>query len=156
MVKPTPERANFDPIDPPPMVPIVDALGGFGAPHKVKDTLDTMLAAQTITRAMWRAGRRFRKEFKLGHVDPLHGQPWERNSRGPREETDRQVDARSSIVGALNALGGVGTIMGQCAWCVLGGQKSLTQWAQDTRRDRGAAAGILIAVLDQLARFYGV
>jgi hypothetical protein len=60
--------------------------------------------------------------------------------------------ARVQIVSALDALGGVNSPGGSCAWSILGLEMSLRQWALNanfaTRRiDKDVAAGILIADL---------
>jgi hypothetical protein len=130
--------------------------------HRTVDTLGVMLRAGTITKDMHDAARDFQAQFTIARYDTLVCMRFQRNpSKGNRAElTEAQIDARRRVDEAMNALGGLGSPAGGCAWHVLGLQRSIREWAM--RQGWGGrpvrieqAQGILIAGLGMLKRHYG-
>lgn len=128
------------------------------------DTLARMERAGTIDARMRRAGVAFHDQFQLAGLnaglfaaDPTRVPVHMGGRRGPPE---RNEACYLQIVAALDALGGVSTARGSCAWHVLGCEKPLTEWATTlTWSGRPVhhqfAAGILLAALESLRIHYG-
>jgi hypothetical protein len=69
--------------------------------------------------------------------------------------------ARLSVVSALDALGGLHSPGGACAWHVLGCETTIEKWAltsgwANRRITRDMAAGILVSALGILKAHYGL
>ena len=76
------------------------------------------------------------------------------------ELNERQLDARRRVHQSLEALGGLSSPAGSCAWHVVGLQRSLREWAirqgwggRPVRQEQ--AQGILVAALGMLAAHFG-
>ena len=130
--------------------------------HRTVDTLGIMLRAGTITKDMHDAARDFQAQFTIARFDVVRCMPLVRLSGGdgPDDLTDAQVDARRRVGRALDALGGLGSPAGSCAWHVVGLQRSIREWAM--RQGWGGrpvrveqAQGMLVAALGVLAGYYG-
>ena len=130
--------------------------------HRTVDTLGIMLRAGTITKDMHDAARDFQAQFTIARYDTLVCMRFDRDpSKGNRADlTETQIDARRRVDAAIDALGGLGSPAGGCAWHVLGLQRSVREWAM--RQGWGGrpinekqAQGILVAALGVLAHYYG-
>ena len=97
--------------------------------------------------------------FARAALDPLHAASLERvvgeRSRG-LPVGDAHLEARRRLHRALDALGGVTSPAGSCAWAVLGEGRSLREWtlSQGWRGKplrQEAAQGVLVATLGVLA-----
>jgi hypothetical protein len=126
--------------------------------RQIIDTLTRMLRAGTITDAMYNAARDFQAAFAIAHLEPLRALPMLRvPGTGRAPELNRfQLDARHRIQEALDALGGLSSPAGSCVWHVVGGERSLRDWAlrqswSGRPLPQGHAQGILVAALGILA-----
>jgi hypothetical protein len=125
---------------------------------QVIDPLTRMLRAGTITDAMYNAARDFQAAFVIAHLEPLRALPVLRVSgtKRPSELNEFQLNARHRVQEALGALGGLSSPAGSCVWHVVGGERSLRDWALRQRWSgrplpQGHAQGILVAALGILA-----
>lgn len=130
------------------------------ARRRTADLLGLLEANGTVTPAMRDAGRLFHADFRAAALDPLRAAPLVRipGGTGPTE-TERVVGAKRKVMAALEALGGVDSAAGSCAWHVLGCGASIREWA--ARRGwngrpvgHAQAQGVLVAALGVLARHY--
>src|SRR6516162_8946314 len=159
----TPERRARGLIEA-SLVPIEDANGHSSKPLRALDTLACMLREGTITERERKAGDRFHDEFRRAHLDGLFAADTTRipvvlaNGNNGRFAEGSEA-ARLAVMSALDALGGIASPGGSCAWYVLGLELPLTRWALEigwgTRRvSRLAASGILLADLGILRVHY--
>jgi hypothetical protein len=125
---------------------------------QVIDPLTRMLRAGTITDAMYNAARDFQAAFVMAHLEPLRALPLLRVSctERPSELKEFQLNARHRVQDALDALGGLSSPAGSCVWHVVGGERSLRDWAlrqcwSGRPLPQGHAQGILVAALGILA-----
>jgi hypothetical protein len=130
--------------------------------HRTVDTLGKMLRAGTITEEMHDAAKDFQAAFIVANLDPLRALPILRLPGTGREPglNDRQLHARRRVHKALEALGGISSPAGSCAWHVVGLQRSIREWAmrqgwggRPVRQEQ--AQGILVAALGMLAAHFG-
>jgi hypothetical protein len=126
--------------------------------YQVIDPLTRMLRGGTITDAMYNAARDFQAAFVIAHLEPLRALPMLRvpGTGRPSELNECQLDARHRVQEALDALGGLSSPAGSCVWHVVGGERSLRDWALRQRWSgrplpQGHAQGILVAALGILA-----
>ena len=141
-----------------------DAEGGIGRPWESLETLTAMLARGSITPPMWRAGEKFHDEFRLASFDGLFASdptriPVRLNTTPVWIDKAGSEAARLAVLSALDALGGVQSPGGSCAWHVLGLETTLKTWAltrgwAGRRIDKMVATGILIADLGILKSHY--
>jgi hypothetical protein len=126
--------------------------------HRTVDTLGKMLRAGTITQEMHDAAHAFQSVFIAASLDPIRATPLHRISRVRHEPdlNERQLDARRRVHEAMQALGGINSPAGSCAWHVVGLQHSLRAWAmrqgwngRPVRQEQ--AQGILVAALGVMA-----
>jgi hypothetical protein len=130
--------------------------------HRTVDTLARMLRAGRITQEMHASARSFQAAFLVANLDPLRAVPvlWVRGARCEQSLSDRQIDARRRVHEAMQALGGIRSPAGSCAWHIVGLQHSVREWAmrqgwngRPVRQEQ--AQGILIAALGMLAMHFG-
>jgi hypothetical protein len=128
------------------------------------DTTAIMLMRGTITEAMKKAGDLFHDHFRTAGLDGVHAgdptRPRNRLSHAVLRQDNGSETARLQVITALDALGGINTPGGSCAWHCLGLKESLRGWALRASWGRGrinhhTAAGILIADLGILSRHWG-
>ena len=126
--------------------------------YQVIDPLTRMLRGGTITDAMYNAARDFQAAFVIAHLEPLRALPMLRvpGTGRPSELNEFQLDARHRVQEALDALGGLSSPAGSCVWHVVGGERSLRDWAlrqcwSGRPLPQGHAQGILVAALGILA-----
>jgi hypothetical protein len=144
--------------------PIEDCHGAWSRPLKAVDTLSAMMREGSIGFPERQAGERFHDLFRLAHFDGLFASDTTRipvilangaNGRG----ADGNEAARLQILCALDALGGIQSPGGSCAWYVLGCELPLTRWAIEVgwsgrRVSRLAASGVLLTDLGILRGYW--
>jgi len=143
---------------------IVDVQGERCRPYRGLDTLERMERAQTINRQERRAGDKFHDLFRRAMLDRLRAADPTRlpvllNGNGGRA-ADGDEAARLVVLSALDALGGLQTETGSCAWYVLGCEFPLVTWAVSVSRggrrvSKLMASGILLSDLQILRRYFG-
>ena len=143
---------------------IVDVQGERCWPYRGLDTLERMERAQTINRQERRAGDKFHDLFRRAMLDRLRAADPTRlpvllNGNGGRA-ADGDEAARLVVLSALDALGGLQTETGSCAWYVLGCEFPLVNWAVSVSRggrrvSKLMASGILLSDLQILRRYFG-
>lgn len=155
--EPTPERRRHGAVERLPQA-IADEAGRPARPFRAIDTLGAMLRKGTITATMRQAGDDFHALFVLAQLDPLAAPDLRRVPQGLRDLplTERQAEARKRVWRALQALGGMASPAGSCAWHILGLCWTVKDWA--LREGWGgraisqeAAAGVLVGALGVLA-----
>jgi hypothetical protein len=108
------------------------------------------------------AAKDFEASFILAQIDRLRAVPILRVPGTGREPdlNERQLDSRSRVHEAMEALGGISSPAGSAAWHIVGLQRSVREWAlrqgwsgRAVRQEH--AQGILIAALGVLARRFG-
>jgi len=155
-----PERLQHDRITR-DSVQIADAAGGVGVPYRVEGLLGRLERHGDIGPAERMAGEKFAELFRIANMDPIRAAGMAQKSRGALAGEPNGVAARERLNRALDALGGLGSACGTCAWFVLGCQLSLRQWAM--REGWGGrpisphvARGVLQGTLGVLARHFGL
>jgi hypothetical protein len=142
---------------------LLDDKGEISQPYRTRGTLQRLYEAGTITAEMLAAGDRFHGDFIRAGFEGLKAADMGgvigagRGGGVPFQ----LVDARESVWAALQALGGIGSPAGCCAWQVLGRETTIQGWAQaEGWRGRPihvhTASGILIGALGVLATQYGL
>jgi hypothetical protein len=143
-------------------VPEKDPDGRIVVHHRTVDTLGKMLRAGTIDEAMHDAAKDFQADFIVASLDPLRALPILRVPGTGREPdmSERQLHAKRRVHEAMQALGGLSSPAGSCAWHVVGLQRSVREWAlrqgwggRPVRQEQ--AQGILVAALGMLAAHVG-
>ena len=123
-----------------------------------------MLARGSITIKMRQAGDHFHDLFRASSLDGLYSAdpnriPVQLNTSRVWLNGGGNEAARLSVLSGLDALGGMQSPGGSCAWHVLGCEMPLKTWALSCgwagrRVDKAIAAGILIADLGILKEYY--
>jgi Domain of unknown function (DUF6456) len=146
---------------------VKDAEGGIGLPWIGLDTLARMHRNGTINSEMRLAGERFHDFFRrasldsaLFAIDPARV-PAQRGKGFRRSVGEGSESARLEVMSALDALGGMSSPGGSCAWFVLGCEHALETWARSRGWSgrpisRATATGILLADLAILQRHFRV
>jgi hypothetical protein len=145
-------------------VPIEDCRGERSRPLKAVDTLSAMMREGSIGSREKKAGDRFHKLFRLAHFDGLFASDTTRlpvilaNGSNGRGIAGNEA-ARLQILCVLDALGGIQSPGGSCAWYVLGCELPLTRWAIEVgwgghRVSRLAASGVLLTDLGILRGYW--
>jgi hypothetical protein len=159
--KPSPWRLQHGAFS----APIREADPETGSPvqhRRAVDTLGMMLGNGTITVEMHEAGSIFRTLFRSAAIDSMSTSQLIRLPGSTADRlSNRQIDARRRMLEALDALGGLDSPAGSCAWFVLGLECSLREWAaRQGWRGRVVpqpiAGGILVAALGTLAMHFGL
>jgi len=139
---------------------VPDADGGIGLPWKVETLLGRLNRHGDIGDRERMAGEEFARLFQLAHLDPLRAADVLRDDRtGSAAATHGSERARRRVLGAIDALGGISSPCGGCAWFVLGCEMSLRQWslregwANKPIREQ-VAKGILVGALGMLAEHF--
>lgn len=158
LVAPTPERLQHGAVTRRSLA--IEDLAGHNRTTLVwrgLGTLETMAAKGSITPAMALAGGHFHDHFRRAGLDGLYAAdptraPVQLAGGGMWAAQGGNEAARLQIASALDALGGIQSPGGSCAWHVLGCEMSLRRWATHStwsqrRVDHAVAAGILIADL---------
>ena len=154
-LEPTPERQRHGPVVRQTRV-IED--GTRAMVWQGLDTISAMLVRGSITVGMHAAGSFFHDQFRLAGLDALWSADLTRvpvqlaSGGGIWGNGGGSEAARLQVVSALDALGGIKSPCGSCAWHVLGCEMSLTRWSLTahwaTRRiNKVVASGVLIAGL---------
>jgi hypothetical protein len=148
-------------------VTVKDAEGGIGLPWIGLDTLARMHRAGSINSEMRLAGERFHDFFRrasldsaLFAIDPARV-PAQRGKGFRRNVGESSESARRQVMAALDALGGMFSPGGSCAWFVLGCEHALENWARSRGWSgrpisRATATGILLTDLAILQRYFRV
>jgi hypothetical protein len=157
---PSAERLSHDRIER-ASEQIADALGSIGLPWKVEGPLARLERSGAIGARERVAGETFQRLFRIAALDPLHAAGMAHRSHAVTEEALTGVWARERVNRALDALGGLGSPCGSCAWFVLGMQLSVREWAM--REGWGGrpvsphvAKGTLCGTLGVLVRHFGL
>ncbi|MGA8755114.1 MAG: hypothetical protein WB611_02115 [Stellaceae bacterium] len=139
-------------------VTVKDADGGIGLPWIGLDTLARMHRSGSINTEMRLAGERFHDFFRRAHfdaalfaIDPARV-PAQRGKGFRRTVGEGSDSARRQVMFALDALGGMSSPGGSCAWFVLGCEHALDTWARSRGWSgrpisRATATGILLTDL---------
>lgn len=121
----------------------------------------------SITAGMRQAGEDFRARFAVAQLDPLRAVDLSRLRMGQRslrpdgEGPGLRIEAaRNAVWRAIQAVGGIASPAGSCAWHVLGWERSVKEWALEQgwsgrRVSQEAASGILVAALGALEAHFG-
>lgn len=160
MSEPLPERLQHDRITR-AVEQIADAAGAIGLPWRVEGLLARLERHGDIGLRERMAGEEFGRLFQLAALDPLRAADMCQRIPAPVSGPHRSVLARDRINLALDALGGIHSPCGTCAWFVLGLELSMRDWA--LREGWGGrsmrpevAKGTLIGTLGVLAKHFGV
>lgn len=155
LLAPTAERLQHGPVI--RQKRVIDEEGTRAVVWQGLDTIGIMLARGAISSRMHEAGTMFHSFFRKAGLDRLRSADLERvpvQLAGGRwwDGGGGSEAARLQIVSALDALGGVNSPGGSCAWSCLGLEMSLRRWAISAnfgrrRIDHVVASGILIADL---------
>lgn len=130
--------------------------------RRTSDLMRRMLRSRLITLEQAAAGRDFRSDFDIGHLDPRRAADLQRvpGTGGKHEDDDRAIEARDRVACAMKALGGYGSVKGKCAWWVLGAGLTIGEWSakeifgvgRSVTKNHGG--GIIMATLEDLKRHY--
>ena len=141
-------------------VQIADSQGGVGVPYRVEGLLGRLERHGDIGPAERMAGEKFAELFRIANMDPIRAAGMAEKSRGALAGEPNGVAARERLNRALDALGGLHSACGTCAWMVLGCEMSLAAWAR--REGWGGrpinghvAKGTLLGTLGVLAKHFG-
>lgn len=157
IAKPTPERRAKGPVELSAKT-ITDANGRIAQPYIGLDTLERMERSKAISKVEHIAGARFREDFRLAMLDPLHAMSINSGVKGgervPVSETAER--ARRRVAAAMQLFGGRTTPAGSVIWAVVGEEKTLKDWsAGNPWIGEKAASGMLKCGLTVLAAHYG-
>jgi hypothetical protein len=137
---------------------VKDVKGGIGLPWIGLDTLARMHRAGSINKGMRLAGDRFHDFFRrasldstLSAIDPTRI-PAQRGKGFHWGASEGSESAWLQVMSALDALGGMFSPGGSCAWFVLGCEYALETWARSRGWSgrpipRATATGILLTDL---------
>jgi hypothetical protein len=143
---------------------IADANGDEGHPWQAVGLLDQLERRGAIDSRQRQAGEEFNRLFHLAALEPLRAANMDSDltrlskSFGGVEFHRGSEAAYRKVSAALDALDGLHSPGGSCAYCVLGLGMSRREWAGRQRwrgQDPNSATGTLICVLSVLARHFG-
>lgn len=125
--------------------------------YRVQDLMATMHSRGTITEGMAKAGRQFKQDFDLAHLDPARAADMGRiPGQGGGDPDGERIDrAKRRVWDALTPLGRLGSPAGDIMWEVVGRGLSVKEWGLARQRQEEVARGILIGALGVLAVHYG-
>jgi hypothetical protein len=157
VILPTPERLAHGPVER-LGYPVLDAGGVLSRPLIGLDTLARMERAGTISNRERRAGDRFHVLFRRASLDGFRVPDLDRavlgrsvTSNGNGKSPEGSEAAKLAVLSAVDALGGMASPTGSCAWYVLGLEMSIKSWVECRYRTRPLdvmmASGILVADL---------
>ena len=156
---PTPQRHQHDRVTRDAET-LADTAGAIGLPFRVESLLGRLERHGDIGARERAAGEEFARLFQLAHLDPIRAADVLRGDRAGASATNHGSErARRKVGAALDALGGIGSPCGGCAWFVLGCETSLRQWslregwAGKPIREQ-VAKGILVGALGTLAEHF--
>ncbi len=140
---------------------VADSEGGIGRPWRIEGLLARLERHGDIGPAERLAGEKFAELFRAAHMDPIHAAGMARSCHAAAAGEPNGVSARERVNRALDALGGLHSASGTCAWMVLGVEMSLAAWA---RREgwggrpinASVAKGVLIGTLGTLTAHFGL
>lgn len=154
---PLPERLQHDRVTRDAET-LADSDGAIGLPWRVESLLGRLERHGDIGSRERVAGEEFARLFALAHLDPLRAADVLRGERGGSAACGHGSErARRRIGVILDALGGINSPGGACAWHVLGCEKSLRHFAIRQGWNGRAlrpevAKGTLIVTLGVLAK----
>jgi hypothetical protein len=163
VIPPTLERWRRGDVKPPD-AQITDTRGSIGAPWRAIGLLGRMLDDGRITEAEFEAGRRFKGDYRAAHLDGLRASDLSRpridGGRQRREELSiRTVNARTRVMDAIEALGGIASPAASAVWCIIGEEMNIKAWVASRDLSRplteNLGPGVLIGALGVLAAHYG-
>ncbi len=140
--------------------PIADDEGRPVSPYRAVSLLAGMERSGSIDKDQRAAGDTFREGFFAAGLSPLRAAALLRSAgtTAGREPTARVEAARLAIYHAIVAVGGLASPAGSVLWCVLGWDRSLSEWALSRSNGRRLTAVeaqiILVFALNDLAKHY--
>jgi hypothetical protein len=111
---------------------IADTAGRIGVPWRAEGLLAKLERNGSITAAQRAAGEQFHSLFRAAASDPLHAtDPSRTHVSGARAlaQPMGSLWAKTSLDRAIDALGGLASPAGSCAWHVLGNDCSMRDFA---------------------------
>lgn len=158
----TPERRTHDTVRR-DKHQVVDAAGHIGNPWRVDSMLGKLEAGGSISAAQRSAGEQFQRLFRLAALDPLHAGRFDERALGTGRGRENHTSewAKAKVNRALDALGGLHSPCGSCAWFVLGLELSVSEWGRregwsSRPLNPHVAKGTLIGCLGVLEKHLGV
>jgi hypothetical protein len=155
MSDPLPERRQHDRVTREAQT-LVDAGGNIGLPWRVEGLLAKLERHGAIGPKERHAGEEFGRLFQLAALDPLRAADMLQRLPRPASPAIGSAFAQRRINLALDALGGLHSPCGACAWFVLGLDMSMREWAlrqgwvgKPIREE--VAKGVLLGTLGALA-----
>ncbi len=141
---------------------ILDDRGEISQPYRVHSMLDRLIERGAIDERLRAAGEWFHRVYRLAAMHQLQAADMMREVRYQGSDRGHALEAaRRSRDAALDALGKSGSPCWECAWCVLGEEITLRDWAiregwngRPIREE--VAKGILIGTLGALAEHFGL
>lgn len=154
-VGPLPERLQHDRVTR-DLETLPDADGAIGLPWRVEGLLAKLERHGHIGARERQAGEEFGRLFQLAALDPLRAADMLLRLPRPASPAIGSAFAQRRINLALDALGGLHSPCGACAWFVLGLDMSMREWAlrqgwagKPLREE--VAKGVLLGTLGTLA-----
>ena len=152
---PLPERLQHDRVTR-EAATIADVVGAIGLPWRVEGLLAKLERHGHIGARERQAGEEFGRLFQLAALDPLRAADMLQRLPRPASPAIGSAFAQRRINLALDALGGLHSPCGACAWFVLGLDMSMREWAlrqgwagKPLREE--VAKGVLLGTLGTLA-----
>jgi hypothetical protein len=144
---------------------ILDTKNELARPYAGLGTLERMERAGTINARERYAGNKFHNLFRRAMLDHLRAADPTRipvilSNGNAHHIPEGDQGARLAVFSALDAMGGVQSLAGSCAWHVLGCEATIVGWSlaissTGRRINKHAASGILIADLQHLRAHFG-
>ena len=141
---------------------IADTAGRIGNPWRAEGLLQRLERNGSITAAQRAAGEQFHALFRSAASDPLHATDPSRthvSGARPMAQPMGSLWAKTSLDRAIDALGGLASPAGSCAWHVLGNDCSMQNfavrqsWCGNPIRPE-VAKGVLLSCLGTLQHYF--
>ena len=143
---------------------IADTAGRIGNPWRAEGLLAKLERNGSITPAQRAAGEQFHALFRAAASDPLHATDPSRthvSGARPLAQPMGSLWAKTSLDRAIDALGGLASPAGSCAWHVLGNDCSMRDFAlrkswQGNPLHPNVAKGVLMSTLGTLQHHFRI
>jgi hypothetical protein len=141
---------------------IADTAGRIGVPWRAEGLLAKLERNGSITAAQRAAGEQFHTLFRAAAADPLKATDPSRthvSGARPMPQPMGSLWAKTSLDRAIDALGGLASPAGACAWHVLGNDCSMRDFAlrrswQGNPLHPNIAKGVLLSTLGTLQHHF--